>query len=283
MKKLLVILGVLGVSLSAVFVKITDAPSLILVFYRTLVASLLLLPVVLVKGRDELKCLKGKEVLLCIASGVFLGLHFTAYFESLRYTSIAASVVLVDTEVFFVAFAMLFIFKEKISRNGWIGIVAAFTGSVIVAMADMGAGSDVIKGDMIALSGAACMAVYTLIGKVCRKNISTTVYTFLVYLSSAATVLLFLLLSGTKLGGYGAETWVSGIGMAVFCTLMGHSVYSWALKYEKASFISTAKLLEPVFASVLGIFLFHEIPGIYTVCGGAIIIFGIFYYSRYSE
>ncbi|HBA62255.1 MAG TPA: EamA/RhaT family transporter [Lachnospiraceae bacterium] len=283
MKKIIVLLGVLGVSLSAIFVKITDAPSMVLVFYRTLAAALMLLPAVCLRFRGEITRLTKKEVILCVISGIFLGLHFTAYFESLRYTSIAASVVLVDTEVFFVAFAMLFIFREKISVHGWIGIIAAFVGSVIVAMADAGAGSDVVKGDLIALSGAAFMAVYTLIGKVVRKRISTTVYTFLVYVSSACTVLIFLAAGRTPIIGYGKEAWISGIGMAVFCTLLGHSVFSWALKYEKASFISTAKLMEPIFASIMGMLLFKEIPGIYTVLGGAVIIFGIFYYSRHSE
>ena len=93
MKKIIVLLGVLGVSLSAIFVKITDAPSMVLVFYRTLAAALMLLPAVCLRFRGEITRLTKKEVILCMISGIFLGLHFTAYFESLRYTSIAASVI----------------------------------------------------------------------------------------------------------------------------------------------------------------------------------------------
>ncbi len=95
------------------FVRITDAPSLVLTFYRSLFAAIFLAPALFVKFRPELKKLTKKDVLLCVISGCFLGLHFSAYFESLRFTSIASSVVLVDTEVFFVAFAMLFFFREK--------------------------------------------------------------------------------------------------------------------------------------------------------------------------
>lgn len=279
MKKLIIILGVLGVSLSAVFVRMTDAPSMVLTFYRTALAALLLLPAILGKQGKELAHLKKRDILLCAVSGIFLGLHFSAYFESLRYTSIASGVVLVDTEVFFVAFAMLVFFREKIPAQGWIGILMAFAGSVVVAMADAGVGSDILKGDMIALCGAAFMAVYTIIGKLCRKHISTTVYTFLVYLSSAVTVLVMLLVRRIPIMGYGTSAFISGAGMAVFCTLLGHSIFSWGLKYEKASFISTVKLLEPVFASVLGVFLFTEIPGICTMLGGAVIIAGIGIYS----
>ena len=119
-----------------------------------------------------------------------------------------------------------------------------------------------------------------MIGTVCRKNISTTVYTFLVYCSAALTVLVIALFGGLPLTGYGAENVLTAFGMAVFCTLLGHSVFSWGLKYLPPAFISTAKLLEPVFASVWGLALFGERPGLLTLLGGAVIIAGVALYSR---
>ena len=103
MKRLIVILGVLGVSLSSIMVRLSTAPSLILVVYRVFFAVMLLAPSVLLKHREELRCLTAREILLCLGSGCFLGLHFLTYFESLRYTDVASSVTLVDMEVFFVA------------------------------------------------------------------------------------------------------------------------------------------------------------------------------------
>ena len=67
-------------------------------------AALMAVPV-LAGRRRELKSLTRRDVLLCLASGLFLGIHFAAYFGALRATSIASAVVLVDTEVFFVAAA----------------------------------------------------------------------------------------------------------------------------------------------------------------------------------
>ncbi|MCD8329676.1 MAG: EamA family transporter, partial [Lachnospiraceae bacterium] len=64
----------------------------------------------------------------------------------MKYTSIASAVLLVDTEVFFVAFATLFFFREKIPRKAWIGILVTFVGSVIVGMGDAGGGSDAVRG-----------------------------------------------------------------------------------------------------------------------------------------
>lgn len=284
MKRLIVLLGVLGASLSSILVRLSTAPSLILVLYRVGMATLLLAPVVLVKDRRELQALTAREVGLCLASGAALGLHFATYFESLRFTSIAASVVLVDTEVLFVAIISILLFRKKLGKQAWLAIFLALAGSVIIAMADTaGGGPDALRGDLLALCGAFFVAVYTMIGSVCRRSVSTNVYTFLVYLSASLTVLIIALLGGQAITGYGNVNYLTGFGMAVFCTLMGHSVFSWCLKYLPPAFVSTAKLLEPVFASVLGLFLFQELPGMLTVFGGLIIIFAVILYSRVEE
>lgn len=278
MKRLVVILGVAGVSLSAVFVRWSTAPSLILVLYRVGLAALLMAPPLFLRHREER--LTRRDLGLCLASGACLGLHFAAYFESLRFTSIASSVVLVDTEVLFVAMGSVLLLGRRLTGRAWLAVLLAFGGSAVIAMADTAAGPDAVRGDLIALSGALCMAVYTMIGAVCRKHISTAVYTFLVYCSAALTVLVIALWSGTPLAGYGPVNLGTALGMAVFCTLLGHSVFSWGLKYLSPAFISTAKLLEPVLASAWGLSLFGERPGLPVLLGGAVIIAGVALYGR---
>ena len=181
MKKLIILLGVVGVSMSSLLVRWSQAPSLTLVVYRMGFASVLLIPWVLLKQREELRCLTRRQLGLCLLSGAFLGFHFFAYFTSLNMTSIASSVVLVDTEVFWVALAMFLLTREKPGRLGAIGIVLAFCGSVAVALADGLSGS--LSGDLVALAGAAFVSVYTVIGRLLRQELSTTIYTTLVYLS----------------------------------------------------------------------------------------------------
>lgn len=278
MKRLIVLLGVAGVSLSAVFVRWSTAPSLALALYRMAFSALLLLPLALAR-KGEFRDLRRRELLLSLLSGAFLGAHFACYFESLRWTSIAAAVVLVDTEVLFVALASALILKKKLSRRAWTAVLLAFGGSAAVALAD-GSGGSALRGNLFALAGSVCMAVYTMLGAVCRRRLSTTVYTTLVYSAAAAAVLAAALAGGQPLTGWGPVNLLAGLGMAVFCTLLGHSVFSWGLKYLPPAFISTAKLLEPVFASVWGLFLFKERPGVLVILGGALILLGIGLYSR---
>lgn len=281
MKRLIVLLGVAGVSLSAVFVRWSTAPSLVLAFYRMAFSALLLAPVAVAR-RGEFRVLRRRELLLSLLSGAFLGLHFTCYFESLRWTSIASAVVLVDTEVLFVALASALILRKKLSPRAWAAVLLAFGGGVAVALADAGGGGGgiALRGNLFALTGSVCMAVYTMLGAFCRRTLSTTVYTALVYSSAAATVLAAALAGGQALIGWGPVNLLAGLGMAVFCTLLGHSVFSWGLKYLPPAFISTVKLLEPVFSALYGFFLFGERPGGLVILGGALILLGIGLYSR---
>ena len=279
MERLIVILGVVGVSLSAVFVRWSTAPSLVLATYRMAFAAALLTPLAW-RRREEFRALRRRELGLSLLSGAFLGCHFACYFEALRWTSIASAVVLVDAEVLFVALATVLILRRRLSGRAWLAVLLAFGGSVVVAMADSSAAVDALRGNLLALAGSLCMAVYTMLGSVCRRRLTTTVYTLLVYLAAAGTVLCAALLNGQPVTGWGPRNLLTALGMAVFCTLLGHSVFSWGLKYLPPAFVSTACLLEPVLASVWGLLLFRERPGIQVVLGGVLILLGIGLYSR---
>lgn len=283
MKKLVVILGVAGSSLSAVFVRVADAPSMVLVLYRVGFAAAFLLPVLLLRCRDEIKGVPPKYFACGAVSGMFLGFHFTAYFQSLRYTSIAASVALVDTEVFFIALATFLLYRERLGPKRWGAILLTFFGTAVIAFSDAGGGSNVLLGDFLALTGACFLAVYTMLGVFCRRKMSTMVYTFTVYSSAALTLFLILCAQNVKIIGYSKVNVLSGIGLAVFCTLLGHSLFSWALKHEKPAYVSAAKMLEPVFATGLGIAFFREIPSGWVAAGGALVVFGIVRYTLLSN
>ena len=277
--KLIVILGVIGVSFSAIFVKYATVPSMVLALYRMGFAAILLLPVVTVKFRDELKQLKRSDWLLCMLSGFFLACHFSAYFESLKHTSVASSTVLVDMEVFFVALVTVFLFHERISKAAVTGILLTFAGSIVLALTDSSEGSNIVYGDALAILGAVFVSVYTLIGRHQRTRMTTTVYTFLVYASASVTLLVFCLVSGNQIAAAEPVNYIWGLLLTLCCTFFGHSVFSWSLKYAPAAFVSTAKLGEPVFATIMSVFLFGEMPKPMQVAGGLIILGGLCLYT----
>lgn len=108
---------------------------------------------------------------------------------------------------------------------------------------------------------------------------TTTVYTFLVYTAAAVTLSVFCLFAGQTVVSSDPLNYLWGLLLTLCCTFFGHSVFSWGLKYVPAAFVSTAKLGEPVFATMLSVFLFGEMPRPMQIVGGAIILAGLYLYT----
>ena len=155
-------------------------------------------------------------------------------------------------------------------------------GSVLIAWSDSGEGSQ-LYGDALALLAAVAVAVYTLLGRMVRETLSTTAYTYLVYTACATSLLILCALQGLPLMGYGSSAVVVGLCLAVFSTILGHSVFSWCLKYFSPAFVSASKLCEPVVAAVFAAFLFGEIPAPVQILGSVLILGGVLYYSRVEK
>jgi len=278
----MIVVGVIGISLSSIFVKYSTAPSAVTAAYRLLWTFLLMSPVIFGKGeiRKELFHVNRKNLLLSALSGVFLAFHFTLWFESLHHTSVASSTTIVCTEVIWVSIGYALFLKGRMSIRAILAIAVTLVGSALIAFADSSAGGAHLYGDILALLAAVAVAIYVLIGRVVRETLSTTVYTYIVYTSCALVLLLLCFLQGSCLTGYGISGVIVGLLLAIFSTILGHSIFSWCLKYFSPSFVSASKLCEPVVAAVLAGFLFGETPVPLQLVGGSMILGGVLYYSR---
>lgn len=282
---IMIVVGVFGISLSSIFVKYSTAPSAVTAAYRLLWTVLLMSPVTFGSReiRRELLQISRKNLWLSCLSGVFLAIHFTLWFESLRHTSVASSTTIVCTEVIWVSLGYALFLKGRMGIRAVLAIAVTLLGSVLIAFADSSAGGAHLYGDLLSLLAAIAVAAYVLLGRVVRETVSTTVYTFVVYASCAAVLLLFCLVQGNPLFGYGISGILVGLMLAIFSTILGHSIFSWCLKYFSPSFVSASKLCEPVVAAVLAGFLFGESPAALQLAGGAMILGGVFYYSRLEK
>lgn len=279
---IMIIIGVIGISLSAIFVKYSTAPSSVTAAFRLLWTVLLMTPVVIGKRevREEFQRVDKKTIGLCALSGLFLAIHFVLWFESLQHTSVASSTTIVCTEVIWVALGFFLFMKGKVTGKSVLAIMITFLGSVLIACADSAAGGLHLYGDGLALLAAIAVAVYTLIGRIVREKVSTTVYTYTLYFVCAIILVLTCKLQGYSLWEYDMTAPVVGLLLSVFSTILGHSIFSWCLKYFSPAFVSASKLCEPVVAAFFAIFLFQEIPSFMQIIGSALIIGGVYYYSQ---
>ena len=73
---------------------------------------------------------------------------------------------------------------------------------------------------------------------------------------------------------------IVGLLLAIFSTILGHSIFSWCLKYFSPAFVSAAKLCESVVAALLAAVIFAQIPTAMQLLGGGMILGGVAWYSR---
>lgn len=281
----MILIGVMGISVSAILIRFSTAPSAVTASWRLLWTVILMSPVVFGKGavRKELFSVDRRTALLSVVSGVFLAIHFWFWFESLRFTSVASASTIVSTEVIWVSIGFFLFLKGNLSIKAVTAIGVAFAGSACIAFADSGVGGTHLRGDIFALLAAMAVAVYMLIGRILRAGVSNTVYTYLVYAACAAGLLAMSVIQGQSLFGYGLNGILVGLALAVFSTILGHSVFSWCLKFFSPSFVSASKLCEPVVAAILAAFLFGEIPSPLQLVGCVLILGSVLYYSRLED
>src|SRR5262249_19795091 len=199
--------GVLLVASASIMIRQAQylgVPSPVIAAGRLGLTALIVTPLALVRGWPEIRGLRRRDLLLGIASGAFLALHFSAWIRSLEYTSLASSSALVATNPLWIALASALVFRERLAALTWLGVLITVGGSVLIAISDSSgnSGSNALLGDGLALAGALAGSGYFLVGAALQRRLSTLTYIWLVY-SSAAVILVLVAL--------GAGAWRVGM------------------------------------------------------------------------
>jgi drug/metabolite transporter (DMT)-like permease len=273
---IVLIIGVLAVSSGAIFVRLAESTPLVTAAWRLTLATLILLPYALWKARGELGRLSRRELGIGSLAGLFLAMHFATWISSLSFTSVANSVVLVNTAPVWVAVMTPWLTHDRVSRRAWLGIAASVVGAVIIGFGDFSGGSRALIGDALALAGSLSLASYLLLGRKLREKLSLPAYLTVCYSSATALLWLCVIAAGLPVTGFNAKTWGALFGMALVSQHLGHSSYNWAVKYFSAGFIAVCLLGEPVLSSLLAWWLFGEALTWVKAAGGASILFGIY-------
>lgn len=284
-----VALAILGVSFSGPLVRISHAHPLAIATWR-LAFSLVIIAVALAITGEwrEWQRITRREVAIAMGAGGMLALHFWSWNSSLALTSVAASVVLVNTQPVVVALLSVIWLHESPSRRQWIGIAIAMTGAMIVASPDFAQGASGSQhprawlGDLLALLGAVTVAVYFVAGRRLRTSLGLWAYVGLVYGACFVTLLLLVAVTGAPLAPQPPRELAIFAGLALGPMLLGHTGFNWALKHSPAYVVNIALLGEPIGATIIAAMLpgIREVPGPTTFIGGAVILGGVLLTAR---
>lgn len=271
--------AVIAVSLSAIFIRMADAPGIVVAFYRMLFASLLLAPVTLPALRKAK--FTARSFIYTALAGVFLAIHFATWITSLSYTTVAASVTLTtSTPLWMALFSWLFLGRPP-PLAMLMGVLLAVAGGAMIGFGDLAGGSRPLLGDSLALLGAISVTFYFLLGRSAQRlGLGLGAYAGGAYAVAALVLLPVPALFGYSYLAYPTEVFLWIGLLAAVPQLVGHTGINYAMKYIDPTLVATIILLEPVFAALLALLVFAEVPGTLTLLGAAVLLTGVAVTSR---
>lgn len=275
------LLAVTAVATGSIFARLSDLPALSKAAWRCGLAALLLAgPALRSGGLSQLPPVR------TLAAGLLLGLHFGAWISSLDHTSVAVSVLLVNTTPLWVALLSQRVNAERVPRGARWGVALGCLGAAALPVAEaMGAGGvgARLTGALLALVGALGWAGYTLAGRGIVRRVPLVAYLCACYGSAALGLAAVCALSGQLEVPDSPAAWWPILGLALVPQLIGHSLLNWALQSLPAVVVSLAALGEPVVASLLAWTLLSEVPGLPVLLAGPLILTGVLSAARASQ
>ena len=279
--------SIVSVSFAAIFIVSAEAPPLTMAFYRLLFTTLLVLPFVIFnkKIRREVSSLPSRDFVFMAVIGVILAVHFAFWISSLEKTSVASSVILVTAHPVLVTPLAYMLFKEKPSMVNVAGITISVSGVSVLVLGNYGLQSSTLEGNILAILGGVAAGLYILGGRKMRRTASTFCYAFVVYAVASISLLVMCIAFSSPLRGVSVKDYGIIFLMALVSGMFGHTLYNYSLRYIRASLASVSLLGEPLGSALLALVIpwIHQVPTIYTVGGGVMVITGIYMTSRNQE
>lgn len=272
--------GVFAISTGAVFARMADAPPLIIAAYRMGLSALFLLPFAGPGAAKEAGRLDRKDLITVVISGFFLALHFATWISSLFYTTVASSVVIVNTIPLWTGLLSPFLTGDPFSKGLKRGLLIALPGGAVIGWGDFTLGGSALWGDFLALLGSFFAALYILLGRRVRPKMSLTGYITMNYGTAAVVLWAIVAAAGLSPSGYSHSTWLAFLLMALIPQLLGHSSYNWALKWLTGGTVALCLLGEPIGSALLAALFLGEPVTLSKAAGGALILAGIVLAAR---
>lgn len=182
------------------------------------------------------------------------------YFKTITLTSLSVAAVLLYTAPAFVMIMSFFLFKERMTKQKIWALVIAFIGCAMVSGIGTGGGDLNAKGVLVGLGAGFGYALYSIFGRYALQrgygSLTITFYTFL--FATLTTVFLTDVSSIINVVGMHPGTGVYGAGMILFVTLFPYLCYTKGLSGMENGTASVIASVEPVVATLLGIFIYKE-------------------------
>ncbi len=249
-----------------------EVPSVL--FYRYLVAALILGALMLYKGHDFRLTLK--ELPVALVAGILFALSSLFLFESYNLMDVGIASTILFVYPVFVTIMMVVMFGERVSVVTVAAIALAIVGIVMLGHGE-GDGGVNLWGVVVVLLSAISYAVYmVMVNKSCLRRLNTLKITFY---SMVFGILVFVV----QLDGLFSlqpvptctQAWVNMAGLVIFPTVVSLLTMTVAILDIGSIPTSILGALEPVTALAVGILAFGERLSPGAMLGVALVIVSV--------
>lgn len=254
---------------NGIFARILELPTPVLLFYRFLFGTIILLSYFLIRRRKlSIPQIQRKEI---IGLGALNTLLAVLGFYSFTHTSIAnAEVLLYAFPIYVIIFAPILL-KEKIEKSTILYVVVSFIGLAIIAFSNnLQSGSDNLLGIIAGFIGGIIFALYTITAKFIRNKIDGLELNLFTMIISVLLLSPFLFIFQYNLAFIKI---ILLMIMGLFHSALALSFYYTGIKMVKAQHVGIISYFEPLSAVIFALLIFGEIPSLYTLVGGGLIIY----------
>lgn len=226
---------------------------------------------------------KVKDLWYFVGTGICSIVFFNyCYFRTIEETSLSVAAILLYTSPFFVSIMSSILFHEKITTKKVICMGVAFAGCVLVSGAMTGQMVLSIRGIIIGLGAGFGYALYSIFGKYATErgysSVTITLYTFLF-----ATIggLPFVNIKNIyNVYMLQPESILVSVLLIIITTVIPYLCYTYGLSGTMPGVAAILATIEPVAATMVGVFIYGEIPNAMTIIGIICVICAILIANR---
>jgi drug/metabolite transporter (DMT)-like permease len=277
---LVLLTGTIAVSFAGILIKNCDMDAEAMAMFRMLGGGLVLLPLAWPHLKRELPALSRKSGIFLFLAGCFLAVHFIFWMESLKRTSVASATMTLATQPIFAAIIGHFFIGEKFRFSTAVALVITIAGLGIIGLTNYQRGMVEFEGVVLAVLSALFMTAVLACGKVVRPHMHILSYSSSLFLIAGLLLVPTAFKFAGEIGTYAPRQWFFMALIIFVPTLMGHTLFYWAVRYIKVITVNLTALAEPVIATIGAMFLVFpaEFPQPLFYAGGAILILGVAYH-----
>lgn len=266
--------GIFSLSLSAMFVRWAGAPGPVTGLYRLAFAALATLPFFINRARQQ--AIRRADLVFPLLGGLFTAGDFALWNTSVLFTTASNATLLGNTAPLWVAIGAWILFRERLTRDFWLGLALALSGAAIILGGDFLLHPRFGLGDLMACGAGIFYASYMLVTQRGRQRMDAFSHWWIVSLTATFGLLGVNLALGNPLTNYPPQSWMTFAATALVSQIIGYLSISYALGHLPAAVVSPSMIGQPAVTALLAVPLLGEVPGKSQLMGGVIALIGIF-------